>query len=110
MKDITRLNIDQIRCVSALLFQIVATLSEYLTKIVMVFIFFGATPDSWAMGNDKFSACNNLPMTLQNAWDRLAQVQIEPSLAGTIISWLSATPDGTSYAIMTKGGERALFF
>lgn len=72
----------------------------------MVFVFLGATPDSWAMGNDEFSACNNLPRPLQDAWDRLAKVQPQPSLAATDIAWLSVTPAGDSYAIMTKGGER----
>lgn len=75
----------------------------------MVFVYFGATPDSWAIGNDKFSACNNLPRPLQDAWDRHAQVQPQSSLAGTDIAWLSTTPASESYAIMTKGGERVYF-
>ncbi|KAK5995415.1 hypothetical protein PT974_03819 [Cladobotryum mycophilum] len=70
----------------------------------MVFVYLGPTPESWAVGNDHYSISNNLPPAIQQVWDHLGKVCADPSMAGTMISWISTSPDG-SYAIMTKGGE-----
>jgi hypothetical protein len=56
--------------------------------------------------NANRSRSKNLPAPLQDAWNRLAQVQPDASMAGADIEWLSASPDGDSYAIMTKGDKR----
>lgn len=57
-----------------------------------------------AFANAFFSR-RNLPPSLQELWDRLGAVCRNPSMAGTMISWLSTSPDG-GYVAMTKGGER----
>ncbi|KAF7552517.1 hypothetical protein G7Z17_g4281 [Cylindrodendrum hubeiense] len=69
-----------------------------------MFLYFGTTADSWAVGNDHFSLAQNLPAPIQQLWDRLAGVFDSPSMAGTMISWMATAPDG-AYAVMTKGGE-----
>lgn len=49
----------------------------------------------------------NLPETIRTVWNQIGEPFSDRSMAGTLIEWMSTSPDG-SYCIALKNGDSEL--